>query len=94
MPADMLTKEYELKQILEQKKVLEEREAELKQDFMLRMDDEAASTWRGLSLTITRKAESIRTDFDKKKFQSEHGDMYEQYTKETTIKGGISVRMA
>lgn len=94
IPNDMLAQENRLYELTKQKEDIERQIAELKEDFMQRMSDDNASTWRGYSLTITRKADSKRTDFDKKKFQSEHADLYGQYTKETTIKGSISVRMA
>lgn len=93
LPSELFKLEKDLWNAITNKKLYEQEETRLKNELQKCMDEACAKTWRGHVLTMTRKADTVRTDFDKKKFQAEHADLYGQYTKETTIKGGISVRV-
>lgn len=44
-------------------------------------------------LTITRRADSVRETFDAKTFKAEHPDLYRQYTKTATAKGGVTLKI-
>ena len=44
-------------------------------------------------LTITRRADSVRETFDAKAFKAEHPDLYKQYTKTATAKGGLTMKI-
>lgn len=44
-------------------------------------------------LTITRRADSVREMFDAKAFKAEHPDLYKQYIKTATAKGGITMKI-
>lgn len=93
MPSEYFKLEKELFDAIAAKKVFEDEIEKLKKELQGHMDDACAKTWKGYKLTMTRKADTIRKDFDKKRFEKDHADLYGQYIKETTIKGGITIRI-
>lgn len=44
-------------------------------------------------VSVTMKADSVRTSFDSSRFKKEHAALYAEYTKGTPVKGGLMVKL-
>ena len=61
--------------------------------IMKEMVKTGAYSWKGESISFTRKKDSIRNEFDKEAFKKEHKDLYEQYIKEIPVSGSVTLKV-
>jgi hypothetical protein len=80
--------------VLAQMQYWEEKKKELTQTLQKAMEQYDVKSWKTDSFTISRTMDTTREDFDKKKFQAEHPELYNQYIKQTTVKGGIRMKLS
>ena len=57
------------------------------------MADNGIKKYEGRWVTMTKRADSVRTTFDSKAFKADHPDIYEQYTKKSLTEGGITIKV-
>lgn len=84
--------EQSIANILAQCKYWEEQKKALADGLMKEMVLAGAYSWEGDLLKVTRKKDSIREDFDKKRLKEEHPDIYAAYVKETPVSGSITIK--
>lgn len=78
--------ETQLKALTEQKKALTE-------GAMRAMVQAGIYTWRGESVSITRKTASVRKSFDKDAFERDYPGVYEKYIKETPVSESLLIKI-
>lgn len=86
--------EAEIARINEQAKYWADKKKELTTGIMKEMVSAGAYSWRGDTVTITRKKDSIRKAFDAKAFEKDHPDLYNEYMKETPVIGSVTIKSA
>lgn len=85
--------ESQIAEIDRQAKYWAERKKELMDGIMREMVLAGAYSWKGGSIRLTRKKESVREDFDKERLKSEHPDIYAAYIKETPVAGSVTLKI-
>lgn len=63
-----------------------------KASLLLLMEEKKLTKFEGQFLSVTRKADSQRTQFDTKRFKAEHSDIYNNYITTSTTKGGLLIK--
>jgi hypothetical protein len=76
-----------------QKKELTEKLDELKMKAAIEMQANGEKTHRTAQATFTIKDSYIRHDFDKARFQQDNAELFNQYLKDTEVKGGMSIKI-
>ena len=90
---ELITIEQELADIKEIQKSLEAHREELLAPVEERMNADGVKTIESDRIKITLVADSVTRRFDSKRFSTDHADLYEQYTTETTRKGYIKTTL-
>ena len=85
--------EQTIANILSQCKYWEEQKKALADGLMQEMVLVGAYSWESDSIKVTRKKDSIREDFDKKRLKDEHPDIYAAYVKETPVSGSVTIKI-
>ncbi len=93
MPKKYQDLEAEIQNICKQIKYWKDIEAELKEGILKEMIKAGAYSWKGNSISFTRRKESIRKSFDTARFSEEHPDLYNQYIKESPTAGSITIKI-
>ena len=57
------------------------------------MVENGIKKYEGRWVTMTKRADSLRTTFDSKAFKADHPDLYERYTKKSLAEGGITIKV-
>lgn len=61
---------------------------------MREMVKAGAYSWKGDSISFTRKKDSIRKDFDKKAFEKDYPELYKEYLKDTPVVGSVTLKVS
>lgn len=77
------------KQAEESKKVLDEMKARLREA----METHEVKSWDSGMFKATIATDSVSETFDTTRFKKEHPDLYKQYLKQTTRKGGFTIKL-
>lgn len=94
LPARYREMEESIIEIEYQAKYWAEKKKELVEGIMKEMVKAGAYSWKGENISVTRKKESIRKDFDKKSLEKDHPEIYNQYVKETPVAGSITLKIS
>lgn len=73
----------------EAKKVLDEMKSKLREA----MESHGVKSWDSGCFKATIAADSVSETFDTTRFKKEHPDLYNQYLKSTTRKGGFTIKL-
>lgn len=92
MPAKYKEMEQSIAEILEQAKYWTEKKKELSDGIMKAMVESGAYSWKGNTVSFTRKKDTIRKEFDKKSFERDYPQLYNQYLKETPVAGSVTLK--
>lgn len=92
MPAKYKAMEQSIAEILEQAKYWTEKKKELSDGIMKAMVESGAYSWKGNTVSFTRKKDTIRKEFDKKSFERDYPQLYNQYLKETPVAGSVTLK--
>ena len=84
--------ESSIAEILEQAKYWSDKKKELSDGIMKAMVEAGEYFWKGKSISVTRKKDTIRKDFDKKSFEEDYPDLYRQYVKEVPVVGSVTLK--
>lgn len=93
MPAKYKAMEQSIAEILEQAKYWTEKKKELSDGIMKAMVESGAYSWKGNAVSFTRKKDTIRKEFDKKSFERDYPQLYNQYLKETPVAGSVTLKI-
>lgn len=72
---------------------IKERYDEISERLKALMKEGGIKKYEGRWVTMTKRADSMRTTFDSKAFKAEHPDLYTQYTKQSLTEGGITIKV-
>lgn len=92
LPEKYKEMEYSITEILEQAKYWSDKKKELSDGIMKAMVEAGEYSWKGKSISVTRKKDTIRKDFDKKSFEKDYPDLYRQYVKEVPVIGSVTLK--
>lgn len=92
MPAKYKAMEQSIAEILEQAKYWTEKKKEFSDGIMKAMVESGAYSWKGNTVSFTRKKDTIRKEFDKKSFERDYPQLYNQYLKETPVAGSVTLK--
>lgn len=70
------------------------KKKELTDGVMREMVKAGAYSWKGDSISFTRKKDSIRKDFDKKAFEKDYPELYKEYLKDTPVVGSVTLKVS
>ena len=93
LPLKYREMEQAIIEISNQEKYWKEQKKQLMDGVMKEMVKAGAYSWKGESISFTRKKDSIRNEFDKEAFKKEHKDLYEQYIKEIPVSGSVTLKV-
>lgn len=94
LPACITSLQMSINEVLLEADYWEKKKKELTQTLQQAMEKYNVKSWKTESFTISRTMDTTREDFDKKKFQADHPELYNQYIKQTTVKGGIRMKLS
>lgn len=94
LPERYRSMEREMADIAEQARYWTERKKELCDGLMREMVKSGAYSWKGDTVSVVRKKDSIRKDFDRKAFERDYPDLYRKYIKETPVLGSITLKVS
>lgn len=77
--------------LIEQKKALEEQEKGMREELTALMDKYDIKSIDNDFVKITYKAESTRTSVDSTKLKKEQPDIYNKYSKTSTVKASVVI---
>lgn len=92
LPAKYQEMEKSIIEINEQAKYWTDKKKELTEEIMKEMVSAGIYNWKGESLQFIRKKDSIRKEFDKKSFERDYPQLYNQYLKETPVVGSVTLK--
>lgn len=92
LPSHYQEMEQSIAEILEQAKYWTEKKKELSDGIMKAMVESGAYSWKGNTVSFTRKKDTIRKEFDKKSFERDYPQLYNQYLKETPVAGSVTLK--
>lgn len=90
VPMDVVQTIYDIEK---QMRDLEALNKQMRQKLRQAMDDNDIRSWDSGLFKATIAADSTTRTFDVKRFQADHPDLYEQYTKSSVRKGGFTIRL-
>ena len=93
LPEKYRQMEQQIAEIDRQAKYWAEQKKVLMDGIMREMVLAGAYSWEGDGIRLTRRKESIREDFDKKRLKDEHPDIYAAYIKETPVAGSVTLKI-
>ena len=92
LPEKYKEMEHSIVEILEQAKCWSDKKKELSDGIMKAMVEAGEYSWKGKSISVTRKKDTIRKDFDKKSFEKDYPELYRQYVKEVPLVGCVTFK--
>lgn len=93
MPERYRGMEESIAEICRQAKYWADRKKELAEGVMKGMVSAGAYSWKGGTVSFTRKKDGIRKAFDEKAFKEEHPDLYAAYLRDTPVTGSVTIRV-
>ena len=92
LPEKWRSMEQEMAHIAAQAKYWADRKKELTDGLMREMVKAGAYSWKGDTVSVTRKRDYVRRDFDRKAFEADYPGLYEKYIKETPVVGSVTLK--
>lgn len=93
LPEKYAAMEDAIAEIDRQYKYWSEKKKELSDGVKFEMQNAGVSKWVGDRVSFTRKEDSEREDFDKKRFASDHPDLYKAYLIKTKVSGSVILKV-
>lgn len=93
LPARYAKMEDAICEIETQYKYWSEKRKQLMDGVKEEMGKAGVKKWTGKTVCFSRSSDTIRTDFDKKRFSMEHPDLYKEYTIEVPVSGRITLKV-
>ena len=62
--------------------------------IMKEMVKAGAYSWKGESISFTRKKDSIRKVFDRESFERDYPGVYDKYLTDTPVSGSITLKVS
>lgn len=93
LPEKYAAMEDAIAEIDRQYKYWSEKKKELADGVKFEMQNAGASKWVGDRVSFTRKEDSEREDFDKKRFAADHPDLYKAYLIKTKVSGSVILKV-
>lgn len=94
LPGKYRDMQDEIAEIIRQANFWADKKKQLSSGIMKEMVSAGAYSWKGDTVSITRKKDSIRKTFDVKAFEQDHPDLYNEYMKETPVIGSVTIKTA
>lgn len=93
LPEKYAAMEDAIAEIDRQYKYWSEKKKELADGVKFEMQNTGVSKWVGDRVSFTRKEDSEREDFDKKRFAADHPDLYKAYLIKTKVSGSVILKV-
>ena len=93
LPEKYAAMEDAIAEIDRQYKYWSEKKKELADGVKFEMQNAGVSKWVGDRVSFTRKEDSEREDFDKKRFAADHPDLYKAYLIKTKVSGSVILKV-
>lgn len=93
LPATYSEVEREIAKLALLKDEVTKRYDELKDTMMQAMVKAGEYRWDGKQISVIRKSDTTRKNFDKARFEKEHPELYKQYVTETPVVGSIMIKV-
>ena len=92
LPDEYRKMERTIQEIVSQAKYWSDKKKEITDGVMKAMVKAGEYSWKGDTISFTRKKDSIRKDFDKKAFEKDYPDLYKKYLKEVPAVGSVTLK--
>lgn len=92
LPAEFSKMENYITEVMEQAEYWANKKKEIQESAMMAMVKSGEYSWKGNSVSFTRRKDSIRKDFDKKAFQKDYPELYNKYIKDTSTVGSVTIK--
>jgi hypothetical protein len=93
LPAHYADMEMEIAKLTMLKEQVTKQCDEIKEAMMRAMVKAGAYHWEGSNISVTRKKDSTRKNFDKARFEKEHPELYRQYVSESPVVGSVTINV-
>ena len=93
LPEKYAAMEDAIAEIDRQYKYWSEKKKELADGVKFEMQNAGVSKWVGDRVSFTRKEDSEREDFDKKRFAADYPDLYKAYLIKTKVSGSVILKV-
>lgn len=93
LPEKYAAMEDAIAEIDRQYKYWSEKKKELADGVKFEMQNAGVSKWVSDRVSFTRKEDSEREDFDKKRFAADHPDLYKAYLIKTKVSGSVILKV-
>ena len=94
LPLKYREMEQSIIEISEQEKYWKEQKKILMDGIMKEMVKAGAYSWKGESISFTRKKDSIRKVFDRESFERDYPGVYDKYLTDTPVSGSITLKVS
>lgn len=92
LPDEYRKMEGTIQEIVSQAKYWSDKKKEITDGVMMAMVEAGVYSWKGETISFTRKKDTIRKDFDKKAFEKDHPDLYMKYMREIPVIGSVTLK--
>lgn len=93
LPTEIQEMEAAIIEIAKMEAYWKEQKKMLMDGIMQQMVKSGEYSWKGESISFTRKKDSIRKTFDKEKFEKDYPGVYEKYLIDTPVNGSITLKI-
>lgn len=94
LPLKYREMEQSIIEISEQEKYWKEQKKILMDGIMKEMVKAGAYSWKGESISFTRKKDSIRKTFDREAFERDYPGVYDKYLTDTPVSGSVTLKVS
>lgn len=94
LPLKYREMEQSIIEISEQEKYWKEQKKILMDGIMKEMVKAGAYSWKGESISFTRKKDSTRKIFDREAFERDYPGVYDKYLTDTPVSGSITLKVS
>ena len=94
LPLKYREMEQSIIEISEQEKYWKEQKKILMDGIMKEMVKAGAYSWKGESISFTRKKDSTRKVFDREAFERDYPGVYDKYLTDTPVSGSITLKVS
>ena len=94
LPLKYREMEQSIIEISEQEKYWKEQKKILMDGIMKEMVKAGAYSWKGESISFTRKKDGIRKVFDRESFERDYPGVYDKYLTDTPVSGSITLKVS
>ena len=94
LPLKYREMEQSIIEISEQEKYWKEQKKILMDGIMKEMVNAGVYSWKGESISFTRKKDSIRKTFDREAFERDYPGVYDKYLTDTPVSGSVTLKVS